>query len=73
MSDYPIVIFWSEADDGYAADIPDLQYCSAVGATPQEALEQVLIAKEAWLAVAREDGMVIPPPSSRPPIHQAAG
>jgi predicted RNase H-like HicB family nuclease len=73
VSDYHIVIFWSEEDDGYVADIPDLQYCSAVGATPQEALEEVLRAKEAWLAVAREDGVDLPSPSYRPAIRQAAG
>ncbi len=38
MKDYHINIFYSEADGGYIADIPDLEYCSAFGATPAEAL-----------------------------------
>lgn len=37
--DYHINIFYSEADDGYIADIPDLEACSAYGKTPAKALE----------------------------------
>jgi len=49
VKDYHINIFYSEADGGYIADIPDLEACSAFGETPEEALLQVQIAKEAWL------------------------
>ena len=42
---YLINIFYSEEDEAYIADIPDFDMLSAHGATPQEALEQVLIAK----------------------------
>ena len=73
MKDYHINIFWSDEDNCYVADIPDLEYCSAVGATPQEALEQLMIGKAAWLEAAREAGISIPPPSYRPVIYQAAG
>jgi len=34
MSDYHINMFWSEEDQAWVADIPDLQHCSAFGATP---------------------------------------
>jgi hypothetical protein len=34
MKDYDINLFYSEDDDGYIADIPDLQSCSAFGETP---------------------------------------
>lgn len=47
MKDYHINIFYSEADDGYIADIPDLEMCSTFGETPEEALAQALIAKHA--------------------------
>ncbi len=50
MSDYHINLFYSEEDDGYIADIPDLEACSAFGSTPQEALTEVLRAKEGWIA-----------------------
>lgn len=58
--DYYISIFHSGEDRGYIADIPDLEACSAFGATPVEALEAVLKANEAWLAVAREHGDPVP-------------
>ena len=69
MKDYHILIFYSEQDGYYIADIPDLQYCSASGATPEEALREVLIGKALWLEVAREQGKPIPEPSYRPPLE----
>ena len=41
MKDYHINVFYSEDDEGYIADIPDLPHCSAFGTTPEEALRQV--------------------------------
>ncbi len=72
MKDYHINIFYSEADGGYIADIPDLQACSAFGPTPQEALGEVEMAKAAWLEAARAEGKPIPPPRYRPAIYQSA-
>jgi predicted RNase H-like HicB family nuclease len=72
MKDYHINIFYSEEDEGYIADIPDLKFCSAFGETPEEALREVLIAKSAWLEVARAEGKPIPLPRYRPVIYQAA-
>jgi predicted RNase H-like HicB family nuclease len=70
MKDYHINIFFSEEDGEYIADIPDLKYCSASGETPEEALHEVLIAKELWLEVAHEKGLPIPKPRYRPAIYQ---
>ena len=72
MKDYHINIFFSEADEGYVADIPDLPGCSAFGKSPAEALEQVEIAKEAWLEAAKAEGKPIPQPRYRPAIYQLA-
>jgi predicted RNase H-like HicB family nuclease len=72
MQDHHINIFYSEADEGYIADIPDLKYCSAFGETPEEALKEVLIAKAAWLEAARSEGKPIPLPRYRPIIYQVA-
>ena len=72
MKDYHINIFYSEADEAYVADIPDFEMCSAFGDTPQEALEQVLIAKDAIIDTMREKGLPIPEPRYRPAIYQAA-
>ncbi|HLC15818.1 MAG TPA: type II toxin-antitoxin system HicB family antitoxin [Thermodesulfovibrionia bacterium] len=71
MRDYHINIFYSEEDGGYIADIPDLKYCSAFGKTPEEALNEVLKAKEAWIETARQYGKPIPFPKYRPVIYQA--
>ncbi len=70
MKDYHINIFYSEEDEGYIADIPDLEACSAFGATPEEALREVNIAKQAWLEAARAEGKTIPEPRYRPAIYQ---
>ena len=53
MKNYYINVFYSEVDEGYIADIPDLEYCSAFGKTIEEALRQLLIAKTAWLEAAQ--------------------
>lgn len=73
MKDYHINVFWSDEDGSYVADIPDLAHCSAFGATPQEALAEVMIAKAAWLESATEAGKPIPRPKYRPVIYQAVG
>ncbi len=69
-TDYHINIFFSAEDRGYIADIPDLRYCAAFGKSPEAALKQVLIAKEAWIAVAKAAKKRIPKPRYRPAIYQ---
>lgn len=72
MKDYHINIFYSEEDEGYIADIPDLKYCSAFGETSVEALQEVLVAKSAWLEAARAEGKPLPLPRYKPVIYQVA-
>jgi predicted RNase H-like HicB family nuclease len=72
MKDYHINIFFSEEDDGYIADIPDLPHCAAFGETQEEALAEVLKAKDAWIAAAKAEGKPIPPPSFKPVIYQTS-
>jgi predicted RNase H-like HicB family nuclease len=72
MKDYHINIFYSEEDEGYIADIPDLKFCSAFGDTPEEALREVQIAKAAWFEAARAEGIPVPSPRYRPVIYQVA-
>jgi predicted RNase H-like HicB family nuclease len=55
MRDYHINIFYSEDDEGYIADIPDLDACSAFGLTPGDALQEVQKAKALWLQAARAE------------------
>ncbi|HXV43228.1 MAG TPA: type II toxin-antitoxin system HicB family antitoxin [Anaerolineae bacterium] len=72
MKDYHINILYSEEGEGYIADIPDLQACSAFGKTLAEALAQVEIAKKAWLEAAQAEGKPVPQPTYRPVIYQVA-
>lgn len=72
MKDYHINIFFSEEDEGYIADIPDLSMCSAFGKTPAKALAEVEIAKKLWLISARAEGKSVPKPRYRPAIYRLA-
>ncbi len=62
MSEYQINLFWSDEDKCWIADIPDLKFCSAHGATPDEALREV----HAWLTSAKAHNQRIPRPTYRP-------
>ena len=72
MKDYHINIFFSDEDEGYIANIPDLRHCSAFGETLEQALTEVLKAKKAWLVSAHSNNKPIPPPHFRPVIYQVA-
>ena len=71
MSDYHINIFYSDEDAAYVADIPDLDACSAIAQTAEQALSEVEKVKELWLDAARAAGKPIPSPRYRPAIYQA--
>jgi predicted RNase H-like HicB family nuclease len=70
MTDYHITIFYSDEDGGYIADIPDLEFCSAFGATPEEALAEVKKARDLWIESARAESRPVPEPKYRPVIYQ---
>ena len=46
---YHINLYWSEEDDCFIGDIPDLKHCTGQGDTPEEALEDLLETRDAWL------------------------
>lgn len=68
---YHINIFWSQPDECWVADVPDLKSCSAFGDTPEEAIAEARAATDGWLEVAREHGMPIPDARYRPAIYAA--
>ena len=68
---YAINLFWSQRDDCWIADVPDLKPCSAHGDTPEEAIAEAQIAIELWVETARESGLAIPEPRYRPAIYAA--
>jgi predicted RNase H-like HicB family nuclease len=65
MSKYEIIIFWSEEDKAFIAEVPELAGCMADGSTYQEALANAEIVIQEWLETAREIGRVIPEPKGR--------
>lgn len=71
MNRYAIIVFWSDEDGAWVADVPDLKSCAAFGDTREEAVAEVSIAIDAWLAAARDAGMEIPKPQFQP-HHEAA-
>ena len=68
---FDINVFYSNEDDGWIADVPDLVACSACGKTPQDALREVVKAKTAWLGAAEPSANRFPSRRDRPLIYQA--
>jgi predicted RNase H-like HicB family nuclease len=70
MSDdyrYEIIMYWSEEDQAFIAEVPELPGCAADGTTYQEALANVQVIITEWLETAKELGRPIPQPKGRLP------
>jgi antitoxin HicB len=63
---YPIYLRWSNEDDAWIAEVPDLPGCMADGKSEEEAVAAAREAITLWLEVAREDKREIPQPSNEP-------
>jgi len=59
---YLIRTFWSEEDQCYVAEVPELKGCSGLGKTPERALREAYRSVENWLRVAKKEGVPIPTP-----------
>ncbi len=57
---YEVHIFWSEEDDAFIAEVPELAGCMADGATYEEALANAQIVINQWIETAQSLGRVIP-------------
>jgi predicted RNase H-like HicB family nuclease len=66
MKNYAVIIYWSEEDNVWVAEAPDLEPCAAHGDTREAAVAELQIAMQAGLDVAREKGLPIPEPRYRP-------
>lgn len=69
---YHVNVFFSPEDEAYIADVADLKYCSAYGATPEKAVREVMIAIDLRTAAAKANGRRVPKPRYRPVICAAA-
>ena len=62
MRDYHINIFYSQEDEAYIAEVPELPGCAADGATYQEALANTAVAMDQWIETAKGLGRPVPEP-----------
>ena len=62
---YQIILYWSNEDEAFIAEVPELPGCAADGATYQEALQNVEIVMQEWIETAKELGRQIPEAKGR--------
>lgn len=60
MAEYAVIIYWSEEDKLYIAEVPELKGCFADGKTRAEAVSNAEKVIAEWLDVAKDDGIAIP-------------
>ena len=65
MNRYEIIIYWSEIDDSYVAEVPELAGCMADGNTYTEALCNVEAIIDEWIETSRSLGRLIPSPRGK--------
>ena len=62
---YEVIIYWSNEDHAFIAEVPELPGCAADGETYQEAVANVETVIQEWIETARELGRSIPEPRGR--------
>ena len=65
MNKYEVIIYWSEEDQSFIAEVPELPGCAADGPTPREALANAEVVIREWIETAKELGRTIPEPKGR--------
>jgi predicted RNase H-like HicB family nuclease len=59
------IIYWSDEDEAFIAEVPELPGCAADGKTYKEALANVEVIIEEWIETAKELGRHIPQPKEK--------
>jgi predicted RNase H-like HicB family nuclease len=62
---YELIIYWSEVDDSFIAEVPELPGCAADGKTYLEALQNAQTVMQEWIETAEELGRPIPQPKGK--------
>ncbi len=62
---YEVIIYWSDEDRAFIAEVPELPGCAADGSTYQEALSNVEVVAQEWIETAKDLGRPIPEPKGR--------
>lgn len=65
MSKYEVIIYWSNEDNAFIAEVPELPGCAADGSTRQAALKNVDVVIKEWIETAKSLGRPIPEPKGR--------
>ena len=65
MTKYEIILYWSDEDEAFIAEVPELPGCATDGPTRQEALANAEIVIHEWIETARDLGRPIPEPKGR--------
>ena len=65
MTRYEVIIYWSDEDQAFIGEVPELPGCAADGATYQEAIANVEVVIREWMETAKELGRPIPEPKGR--------
>lgn len=65
MLRYEIILYWSQEDKAFIAEVPELPGCAADGETYQEALQNVEVIMQEWIETAEELGRPIPEAKGR--------
>ncbi len=65
MIKYQVIIYWSDEDGAFIAEVPELPGCAAHGMTQEEALKNAQEAIRLWIDTAKEFGDPIPEPKGR--------
>lgn len=65
MPKYEVIIYWSEVDDAFIAEVPELPGCAADGQSYQTALANVEVVMQEWIETAQELGRPVPQPKGR--------
>lgn len=62
---YEVIIYWSDGDQAFIAEVPELPGCAADGATYAEAISNVEVVVREWIETAQELGRRVPEPKGR--------
>jgi predicted RNase H-like HicB family nuclease len=65
MYKYEVIVYWSDLDQAYVAEVPELPGCMADGTTYEETVKNVQVIIAEWIETAKASGLEIPTPKGR--------
>ena len=65
MLKYEVIVYWSNDDKAFIAEMPELPGCMSDGKTPQDAMKNINIVAQEWIDTAHAQGRPVPKPKGR--------